>query len=124
MWIVDRVLTWWNGQTLMTQLWTWRHGQKVGEDTQGNVYYQNKDGSRRWVIYNGVSEASKVPAEWHGWLHHTFAEPPTRAPFPQKPWERESIENLTGTPEAYRPAGSILRVDPKPRSDYDAWSPQ
>lgn len=124
MWIVDRVLTWWNGQTLMTQLWTWRHGQKVGEDAQGNVYYQNKDGSRRWVIYNGVSEASKVPAEWHGWLHHTFAEPPTRAPFPQKPWERESIENLTGTPEAYRPAGSILRVDPKPRNDYDAWSPQ
>ena len=32
---------------------------------------------RRWVIYNGYAEASKVPPDWHGWLHYTFDEPPT-----------------------------------------------
>jgi hypothetical protein len=27
-----RVFTWWNGQTLNTQLWTWLYGEVVGED--------------------------------------------------------------------------------------------
>ena len=56
-------------------------GSAVGTDQFGNRYYQNKDGSRRWVIYNGTVEASRVPPDWHGWLHHTYAEPPTKAPF-------------------------------------------
>ena len=46
-----RAVTWWNGQTLGTQLFTWRKGEKVGEDNQGNVFYQAGDGARRWVIY-------------------------------------------------------------------------
>ena len=55
-----RSVTWWNGQTLNTQFYTWRYGQKVGEDEQGNIFYQSKDGKRRWVIYNGEAEASRV----------------------------------------------------------------
>ena len=35
-----RLLTWWNSQTLGTQLFTWRNGVKVGEDAEGNIYYQ------------------------------------------------------------------------------------
>ena len=38
-----RAVTWWNGQTLNTQLWTSRHGVKVGEDSLGNVFYEFKD---------------------------------------------------------------------------------
>ena len=76
-----KFFTWWNGQTFGTQLFTWRHGQRVGEDAEGNVFYQNADGSRRWVIYNGEAEASRVGPEWHGWLHHTWQEPPTKAPL-------------------------------------------
>ena len=38
-----RAVTWWNGQTLNTQLYTWRKGQKVGEDAQGNIFYQSRD---------------------------------------------------------------------------------
>ncbi|HHY01757.1 NADH:ubiquinone oxidoreductase subunit NDUFA12 [Paracoccus alkenifer] len=124
MWIVDRILTWWNGQTLGTQVWTRRFGNKVGEDQQGNIYYQTADGKRRWVIYNGESEASRVPPEWHGWLHHTWDEPPTRAPLPQKPWERPHLPNLTGLPGAYRPTGSLLQAEPARRRDYDAWQPE
>ena len=48
-----RGVTWWNGQTLNTQLFTWRKGSKVGEDAQGNIYYRNADDSKRWVIFNG-----------------------------------------------------------------------
>ena len=117
-----QLLTWWNGQTLGTRFHTWRFGERVGEDEFGNVYYQN--GRRRWVIYDGLADASRVPPEWHGWLHQSWLEPPTVKPLPNKPWEKEHLPNLTGTTMAYAPAGSIRRERPEPRSDYEAWSPE
>ena len=119
-----RLLTWWNGQTLGLQIFTWRRGQKVGEDAQGNVFYQTRDGKRRWVIYNGDVEASRISPDWHGWLHFTWDEPPTKRALPHKPWQKPHQENLTGTPLAYAPAGSIRRAAPIARSDYEAWSPK
>ena len=35
-----KIFTWWNGQTFGTQLWTWRFGELVGEDEQGNRYFR------------------------------------------------------------------------------------
>ena len=122
--ILSEVFTWWNGQTLGTRMWTARNGTKVGEDEQGNVFYQTSDGKRRWVIYNGDIEASRVSPEWHGWLHHTFQAPPTEEPLPRKSWEKPHKPNLTGTPVAYHPPGSVLSADPAPRRDYEAWSPE
>ncbi|TJZ94157.1 NADH:ubiquinone oxidoreductase subunit NDUFA12 [Paracoccus gahaiensis] len=119
-----RFLTWWNSQTLNTQFWTWRHGVRVGEDGAGNVFYQTKDGKRRWVIYGAEAEASQITPEWHGWLHHTWAEPPTELAVPRKAWEQPHKSNQTGTPGAYVPAGSLYRAQPAPRSDYDAWRPE
>jgi len=119
-----RAVTWWNGQTLNTQIWSARHGVKVGEDNQGNVFYRNKDDSRRWVIYNGEVEASRIDPDWHGWLHRTWDEPPTDKPLAHKPWEKPHQENLTGTAMAYAPAGSIRQPHPVERSDYEAWSPE
>ncbi|MCB1332507.1 MAG: NADH:ubiquinone oxidoreductase subunit NDUFA12 [Roseivivax sp.] len=121
---VLRFFTWWNGATLNTQIYTRRKGQKVGEDEQGNVFYQTADGKRRWVIFNGETEASRVSADWHGWLHHTFQEPPTKAPMAHKSWEKPHLENLTGTTLAYAPAGSIRRQVPAERRDYEAWQPE
>ena len=119
-----RAVTWWNGQTLGTQLFTWRKGVKVGEDAEGNVFYRTKDDSRRCVVYNGEAEASRVTPEWHGWLHRTWDTPPSERPLPHKAWEKPHQENLTGTPAAYVPPGSIKRPDPLPRSDYEAWQPE
>ena len=119
---LSQLLTWWNGQTAGTRFYTWRFGERVGEDGFGNVYYQS--GRRRWVIYKGEADASKVPPEWHGWLHQSWLEPPTVKPVPNKPWEKDHLPNLTGTPLAYAPPGSIRREVPKPRSDYEAWSPE
>lgn len=115
--------TWWNGATLNTRLWTWRRGERVGEDTQGNVFYRDGD-DRRWVIFNGESEASRIDPDWHGWLHGTFAEPPTDRPLVHKDWEQPHHENLTGTAMAYAPGGSIRKADVAARSDYEAWTPE
>lgn len=119
-----RALTWWDGQTFATQFWTWRKGQKVGEDDAGNIYYRNADDSRRWVIFNGEIEASRIGPEWHGWLHKTWNEPPTERPLVHKPWELPHQENLTGTALAYAPKGSIRRENPAPQTDYEAWRPE
>ena len=121
---VLRAATWWNGQTLNTQIFTWRKGVKVGEDSQGNQFYKNADDSKRWVIFNGEVEASKVDPEWHGWLHRTWDEPPNEKPLKRKDWEKAHQENLTGTALAYAPAGSIRRAEPVERKDYEAWSPE
>ena len=82
----------------------------------------------RAADYDGIAvrSASKVTADWHGWLHHTYEEPPTRAPLPKKTWEKPHSPNMTGTPEAYRPKGSLARdgVRAKATGDYEAWSPE
>jgi len=121
---IIRALTWWNGQTLNTAFWTWRNGERVGEDAQGNVFYRTRDDKRRWVIFNGEAEASRVDPDWHGWLHYTWDEPPTDKPMAHKPWEKPHIANLTGTMAAYAPPGSIRKGPPAPRADYEAWAPE
>lgn len=121
---VLRAFTWWDGQTLNTQFFTWRKGVRVGEDDVGNIFYQTADGKRRWVIFNGEAEASRVSPDWHGWLHHTWNEPPTKLPVARKEWEKPHLPNLTGTSMAYAPAGSLRRADPVERKDYEAWSPE
>ena len=124
MYFLKRLLTWWNSQTLGTQLFTWRRGIRVGSDDQGNIYFQTADSKRRWVIYNGEMQASRVSPDWHGWLHFTWNEPPTHTPLPHKVWEKPHLENLTGSDAAYAPPGSIRRAEPAARKDYEAWQPE
>ena len=122
--ILGKIFTWWDGATIGTALYSWRKGKSVGEDSAGNTYYQSADGKRRWVIYNGANDASRVSPDWHGWLHHTWNEPPTTAPLKKKTWEKPHQENLTGTEAAYAPPGSIRRAEPVDRRDYEAWQPE
>lgn len=120
-----RAVTWWNGSTLNTQFYTWRRGTKVGEDDQGNAYYTSRDGKRRWVIFNGEAEASRVSPDWHGWLHRTYDDAPSEKPLVHKDWEKPHQENMSGSEMAYAPAGSIRKAAaPATRSDYDAWVPE
>lgn len=128
--ILSDIFTWWNGATLATKLYTASHGVFVGEDDGGNRYYEDKSGKgpsgkpRRWVIYKGYADASKVPADWFGWLHYITDAPPNAEDYHPKPWQKPHLENLTGTPNAYRPPGSLLRQDPRrPRTDgdYQPW---
>lgn len=111
-----------------TRLYTWRYGERVGEDAAGNVYYRHKDpkiGSR-WVTFAGPVEASVVPAEWHAWLHRYVDEPPTESPVEQPAWTKPHKPNLTGTLAAYRPQGSEYRGGERAAAtgDYEPWRPE
>jgi len=77
------------------------------------------------VIFNGYTEASTVPPSWHGWLHHTVDTPPMQESYKPREWEKPHRPNLTGTAGAYRPPGSTLAANRRPKAtgDYKAWAP-
>lgn len=130
--LISKIFIWWKDATPGTLLTLHNRGaQKVGEDEFGNRYFEEKgktgpDGNkRRWVLYKGYADASRVPSDWHGWLHHTFDEPPTEAPLMRQGWEKDHHPNLTGTVHAYRPTGSLASSEKRQSAagDYEAWSP-
>ncbi|MCB1721276.1 MAG: NADH:ubiquinone oxidoreductase subunit NDUFA12 [Rhodospirillales bacterium] len=106
-------------------------GEKVGSDQLGNIYYRAKPRlgykrERRWVMYNGVPEASNVPPEWHGWLHYQTDEIPEEdAESFRRPWQKPHQPNMTGTNQAYRPPGHILEGGQRDKAtgDYKPWTP-
>ena len=107
---------------LGTWLFTKMRGELVGTDAEGNRYFQDKrlvPGMRRkrWVMYNGVAEASRVPPEWHGWLHGSFDGVPESNLPPPRIWEAEYSPNATGTAKAHRPHRDLQDTA------YEAWSP-
>jgi NADH:ubiquinone oxidoreductase subunit len=124
------LFAWWDGATLGALFDIARRARRIGQDSFGNTYYEERRPSlegrpRRYVIYNGYADASRVPPDWHGWLHHTFKDPPTVAPMKPKPWEKDHVPNLTGTLYAYRPKGSLAREGGRAEAsgDYEAWTP-
>jgi len=127
--ILGKIFTWWDGATIGTQWFSTRKGKAVGEDIFGNKYYTTKnpakDGDRRWVIYSGSNDASRVPPEWHGWLHKSYDEiPESHLPQPRI-WEKRPTGNLTGTVGAYRPAGALESggIRAAATGDYEPWMP-
>lgn len=129
--MLTRIFTWWNGATIGALFDIGRRGRFVGEDEQGNKYYEERQPSlegrkRRWVVYNGLAEASRVPPDWHGWLHHIHDTPPTVEPLKRRAWEKPHRPNLTGTVHAYRPPGSLARDGERRKAtgDYEPWSPE
>ncbi|MFC3100046.1 NADH:ubiquinone oxidoreductase subunit NDUFA12 [Altererythrobacter lauratis] len=127
---LGKIFTWWDGATIGTLWYSLKNGEQVGTDFAGNRYFRTrhlKDGARerRWVIYNGPNDASRVPAEWHGWLHGSYDELPESHLPPPRIWEAEFTPNATGTPAAYRPAGALERGGQRARAtgDYEAWTP-
>lgn len=102
----------------------------AGTDPMGNKYYVAKarkgyKRERRWVIYKGIPEASSVPPEWHGWLHHQTDVLPNEGDSFRRPWQKPATANMTGTNQAYRPEGHILKGGKRAAAsaDYEAWTP-
>lgn len=120
--------------TIGTKLYRIFFGDKVGEDEFGNRYYRSKSGryegvgkpgaERRWVEYRGITEPTKVPPQWHAWLHHMVNEAPTMEDERKRhKWQQDHLPNLTGTELAYRPPGHILKGGKRAKAtgDYKAW---
>jgi NADH:ubiquinone oxidoreductase subunit len=116
---------------LQINWFTARRGTPVGTDQFGNRYFKDDKRllhgrERRWVLYNGEPEASKVPPEWHGWLHHNMAQPLSMTSDYHKPWIKPHTPNMTGTTGAYHPPGHPLAggLRDKATGDYWAWTPE
>ena len=60
--------------SLRTWIYTLVNGALVGRDEFGNRYFRGRGRKlngreRRWVIYKGEIDASKIPNEWYSWIH-------------------------------------------------------
>jgi NADH:ubiquinone oxidoreductase subunit len=118
--------------TLGTSLFTLFSGRLVGRDAFGNRYYEargrKKEGVRRkrWVMYKGKAEPSKVPAHWHTWLHYTTDTVPAEGVDKKYSWQKEHVPNLTGTKGRYLPEGHLLAGGERAKTtaDYTAWTPK
>ena len=106
-------------------------GKKIGTDHIGNTYYEARPMKgykrpRRWVIYKDRPEASSVPPEWHGWLHHqTDTVPGEDGESHRRSWQKPHQLNMTGTNQAWRPPGHVLSGGKRDKAcgDYEAWVP-
>ena len=114
--LIKEIFTWWNQQTLGTRIDTILLGKIVGKDHFGNKYYQSKSG-KRWVIYNGEVEATKIPNEWYSWMHHTSNNIENLHELKKYKWQKVHLPNQTGSENAYHPKKNKNAVKKK----YSSW---
>ena len=116
--------------SLGTTLYTWFYGNIVGNDSNDNKYYCNSKNfedldSKRWVIFNGNIEATKIPPHWHAWLHKSIDVPPINYAH-QYSWQKDHEQNMTGTDQAYYPDSHPLSKSFKAeaiKEEYESWKP-
>jgi len=117
---LKQIFTWWHRQTFGTFVYTLIIGKFVGEDEFGNKYYSDSKGKKRWVIYKKRVESTKIPPNWHSWIHfQTKNKPNLNAHL--FPWQKQYEENLTGTKGAHKPDGSMLNDEKKDMRKYETW---
>tara|TARA_Y100000590_G_scaffold464941_1_gene635724 strand:- start:875 stop:1234 length:360 start_codon:yes stop_codon:yes gene_type:complete len=113
---IKQIFTWWNHQTIGTGIQTLFFGKLVGKDHLGNKYYESKTG-RRWVIYNGEIEATKIPSEWYSWIHYTKNKIEKSQDLKKFKWQKPHQPNPTGTEKAYHPKKNNNEIKKK----YNTW---
>ena len=118
---LKQIFTWWNRQTVGTFIYTLFKGKLVGKDQFGNKYYLSSSG-KRWVIYKDLVESSKIPPDWHSWIHFIKKSIPYENAT-KFDWQKDHQENLTGTDKAYKPEGSLSTNRKKSIKKYETWKP-
>ena len=114
--LLKKIFTWWNQDTFGTRLKTIFFGKFAGSDSLGNKYYENKKG-KRWVIYSGEVDASKIPVEWYSWIHFTPNKIEKKHEFEKYDWQKPHQSNQTGSKDAYRPDKKNNEIKKK----YNSW---
>ncbi|MCI5050128.1 MAG: NADH:ubiquinone oxidoreductase subunit NDUFA12 [Rickettsiales bacterium] len=118
--------------TIGTRINTWLRGKFIGRDEFGNSYYQERREpkgrrAKRWVVYKGLPEPSKVPPHWHGWLHYTHDTVPVEGQkIKDHEWQKDHLPNPTGTAQRYLPEGHLMNKGERAAAsaDYVAWKPE
>jgi NADH:ubiquinone oxidoreductase subunit len=107
-------------------------GRFIGSDSFGNKYYEEKirgssDGRqpRRWIIYKGMNEASKVPPEWHAWLHYRADQPLQGQVYA---WQKPHQPNLTGISgfkdnDMSVKRDNVTHISKRFKKSYEPWKP-
>jgi NADH:ubiquinone oxidoreductase subunit len=113
---LKKIFIWWNQETLGTKLETVFYGKFIGSDSDGNKYYQSKKG-KRWVIYSGEIDASKISNEWYSWMHFTYNKIENNHDLKKYDWQKPHQSNQTGTKNAYHPNTNNGQIKKK----YTSW---
>ncbi len=102
------------GSLLYTYFW----GRQIGVDLNDNRYYiqHKKHSYKRWVIYNGIVDPSKIPVSWHIWLHSDCETIPRDPPEIQTPAHFSAKHTTKCTT-------SIANIPSSALECYQSWSP-
>ena len=73
---------------------------------------------KRWVIYSGEIDASKIPVEWYSWMHFTPNRIEKKHDLEKYDWQKSHQSNLTGTKKAYYPNKNKVNAINK---KYKSW---
>ena len=111
-----QIFVWWNQQTLGTRIYTNFFGKLVGKDSFDNKYYESKSG-KRWVIYKGEVDASKISYDWYSWMHFTKNKIENFRELKKYHWQKPHLPNQTGTENSYHPNKSNNDISKK----YKSW---
>ena len=123
---LTELFAWWTGNTIGTRLFTWRYGTRVGEDGFGNVYFQTKDGKRRWVIYRDPIRSLAGPAgmAWLAALHRGRAADRGNLQGPALAAVLcAELDRHARRPTGRQAASSIPMPGRRRQRDYEPWQP-
>lgn len=112
---------------LSTYIYTFLFGKFVGKDEFQNSYYRSNNllhkKEKRWVIYKGIVESTKIPPLWHRWIHFITNELPNEKRVEKLSWQKEHRANFTATSMSYHPNSDKNYTYKKIPIHYQAWKP-
>ena len=111
------IFIWWRRQTFGTFLKTLFYGNYVGKDELGNKYYKSRK-NERWVIYSSDIEATNITSDWFLWIHHTIDKIPVEKDKKKYSWQKNHLENQTGTKNSHKP--TKIKKD-NIQKKYETW---
>jgi len=114
---LKKIFVWWNQETIGTMIETIFSGKFVGKDFLGNKYYKNSSG-KRWVIYQGEVDATKIPVEWYSWIHFTKNKIENSHDLKKYDWQKPHQSNQTGSNNSYHPKKNNNKTNKK----YKSWN--
>jgi NADH:ubiquinone oxidoreductase subunit len=110
---------------IATRILTYFTGKFVGKDYFGNSYYRSifkrAGKEKRWVIFSGMVEGSKIPPKWYRWIHYISDKLPIEEINEQHFWQQPYAPNHTGTDKAYYPIENKFRNNNQ--LNYKSWNP-
>ena len=117
-------------RNILLNIYTFFKGDFVGKDQDGNKFHKSNISygvkkEKRWVIYKGDNDPTKIDPNWHAWLHHTTNDIPSKKTRKKFNWQKKITPNYTGTSKAYLQPGHMLNKEKKNKiiKNYESWKP-